>query len=81
MGINMIKQCLHLPFSQSSTAQKSSASIFWSPAFAAFVGPQLLIFSANKPFFLYSQQPSRTNNTNITKNTTSPKRKSLKRAH
>jgi hypothetical protein len=43
---NMIKQCLHLPFSQSLAAEKSSASNFWSLAFAAFVGPQLLVFSA-----------------------------------
>ena len=58
---NMIKWCLHLPFSQSLAAQKSSSSIFWSPASASTVGPQLLVFSANRPCFLYSQQPSSTN--------------------
>jgi len=57
----MIKWCLHLPFSQSLTAQKSSTSIFWSPASSSTIGPQFLVFSANGPRFIYSQQPSRTN--------------------
>jgi hypothetical protein len=51
---NMIKWCLHLPFSQSLAAQKSSASIFWSPASASSMGPQLLVFSAYGQHFLYS---------------------------
>ena len=57
----MIKWCLHLPFFQSLAAQKSSTYIFWSPAFASTVGPQLLVFSAIKLRFLYSKQPSNTN--------------------
>ena len=57
----MIKWCLHLPFSQSLAAHKSSASIFWFLASALTVGPQLLVFSANGSCFLYSKQPNRTN--------------------
>jgi hypothetical protein len=51
---NMIKGSLHLPFSKSLAAQKSLTSIFWSLASASPVGPQLLVFSANEPRFLYS---------------------------
>jgi hypothetical protein len=36
---NMIKWCLHLPFSQSLAAQQSLTSIFWSLASAALVDP------------------------------------------
>jgi hypothetical protein len=59
-----------LTFSQSLAAQKSLASIFWSPASTSTIGPQLLVFSANEPRFLYSQQLSNTNRqtTDMTKN-------------
>ena len=50
---NMIKWCLHLPFSKSLAAQESSASIFWSPTCALTASPQLLVFNANEPRFLY----------------------------
>jgi hypothetical protein len=52
---------LYLPFFIELAAQKSSAAIFRSPTFASTVGSQLLVFSANEPRFLYSQQPSNTN--------------------
>jgi hypothetical protein len=53
IGNNMIKGSLHLPYSQSLAAQKSSASAFWSLASASPVSPQLLVFSTNEPCFLY----------------------------
>jgi hypothetical protein len=70
-----------LPFSESLAAQKSSTSIFWSSAFASLVSPQLLVFSANEPFFFYSQQPSRTNKQADTTKSKHQTKEKLEKAH